>query len=911
MKLSKILFLFSFFLFCISESNATHNRAGEITYRHVSGNTFEITITTYTKESSIDADRNSLTLFWRTTNNPTFADSLEIFRVNGSDITSPGGGGPDGVPDGQSLPGDIKLNIYRSSITFIGLANYVIAFIDPNRIGNIINMLASIDVTFYLEDTLFLRDPSRFGYNNSVQLLSPPVDYANVGVPFVHNPNPFDPDSDSLVFRLIQPLRSAGINVPQYRFPNEIMPGPNNNFSINPSTGIITWNSPQRAGVYNVAFAVSEYRRGVLMGTVIRDFQIIVDDTDNEPPIVTAPDEICAIVGETINFTSTATDPNNNLISSFVAEGQPILVQSSPATFLVSPANPSNPRTGVFNWVTNCSHIARNDYSLVLRAVDNGDPILTGIKSINIKLLAPSPQNTQVNYIKETNQATISWDSPYSCSSNTLFRGFAVWRRIGCDVGIDTCNNNLFSYGYELLGTTQNFNFTDNNLIKGNNYSYRVTAYFASSSPLSGEFNRFFGFPSEENCVELPLDIPIFYNVDVLTTDETNGIIEIQWTYPRAEDLDTIFNQGPYITQLQRANEINGNNFTTLNTYVANNFSDFASLDSVFQDIGINTVTQGYNYRLVFFAEGGSDSLGATKASSVYLSTEPINEGIILTWNFITPWINDTFVIFRLDTLTSLFDSIATTTSTTFTDTGLENEKEYCYYIKSKGAYTRDGLRKPLLNRSQIACEIPVDDIPPCTPELTIKNVCNDETLPQDEFVNYLSWQYPSLCEFKDAVQFYIYYKSNPNSFFVKIDSTTEFSYAHELDNTLSGCYAVTGIDKAGNESPIENTICVSNCPDYRLPNAFTPNDDGSNDLYTPIKPYRFIGRIDIKIYNRWGNLVFETDDPDINWDGRDKNSGKLLNSGVYFYTCKLFEQTPDGLNPLPEILDGYIHLFR
>lgn len=897
--------------FFVKEVKATHNRAGEITYRHVAGNTFEVTITTYTKESSIDADRNSLTLFWRTTNNSTFADSLEIFRVNGPDITSPGGGGPDGIPDGVSLPGDIKLNIYRRNITFVGLANYVIAFIDPNRIGNIINMLASIDVTFYLEDTLFLRDPSRFGYNNSVQLLSPPVDYANVGVPFVHNPNPFDPDSDSLRFRLIQPLRSGGINVPQYRFPNEIAPGPNNQFNIDPLTGIITWNSPQRVGVYNVAFAVSEYRRGVLMGTVIRDFQIIVEDTDNEPPVITGPDDICKIAGSTINFSSTATDPNGNQISSFVAEGQPMLVASSPATYTVLPASPSNPRTGTFNWNTNCSHITRSEYNLVLRAVDNGDPILTGIKSINIRLVAPPPLNVAAVYTKISNQVSLSWSSPYSCSNNPLFKGFAVWRRIGCGVQIDTCNSNPINYGYELIGTTSNFNFTDNNLIKGNNYSYLVTAYFASSSPLSGEFNRFYGFPSEEKCVELPLDLPLFYNVDVKETDASTGEIFIRWTYPRAEDLDTLFNAGPYITRLQRAAGINGTNFITLNTYTANGFKDFKNLDSTYTDINLNTVSQGYIYRLVFFAEGGSDSLGSTLASSIFLSSSPINEGVILTWDYNVPWINVTFVIFRLNSATTLFDSIGLTTLKTFTDTGLENDVEYCYYVKSKGSYRREGLKKPLINHSQEKCEVPVDDIPPCVPDLTIKNICNDETLNQEEFINYLSWSYPQVCKFKDAVKFYIYFKPTVEGEFEKIDSTTEFTYSHVLDNTLRGCYAVTGVDKAGNESSMDNTVCVSNCPDYRLPNAFTPNGDGSNDIYTPIKPYRFIGQVDMKIYNRWGNLVFETDDPDINWDGKDMKSGKLLNSGVYFYTCKLFEITTNGLLPLPVILDGYIHLFR
>ena len=60
------------FMYCTS-SFATHNRAGEITYTHVSGLTYEVLITTYTKESS-PADRPVLYLFWGDSNE---LDSLE------------------------------------------------------------------------------------------------------------------------------------------------------------------------------------------------------------------------------------------------------------------------------------------------------------------------------------------------------------------------------------------------------------------------------------------------------------------------------------------------------------------------------------------------------------------------------------------------------------------------------------------------------------------------------------------------------------------------------------------------------------------------------------------------------------------------------------------------------------------
>lgn len=91
----------------------------------------------------------------------------------------------------------------------------------------------------------------------------------------------------------------------------------------------------------------------------------------------------------------------------------------------------------------------------------------------------------------------------------------------------------------------------------------------------------------------------------------------------------------------------------------------------------------------------------------------------------------------------------------------------------------------------------------------------------------------------------------------------------------MAGCYVVTAFDNLGNESTKSNFVCVENCPIYELPNAFTPNGDGSNDLYTPIIPYQFVNRIEMEIFNQWGDKVFETADPDINWDGTDFKTRK------------------------------------
>jgi len=109
-------------------------------------------------------------------------------------------------------------------------------------------------------------------------------------------------------------------------------------------------------------------------------------------------------------------------------------------------------------------------------------------------------------------------------------------------------------------------------------------------------------------------------------------------------------------------------------------------------------------------------------------------------------------------------------------------------------------------------------------------------------------------------------------------------NFDHEDITSLAGCYAVTALDLTGNESAFSNIVCVDNCPFYVLPNAFSPNEDGINDVFKPYNCIKFVRSAEFTIFNRWGEEMFKSnDDVLINWDGTDSN-GEKLSSGVYYY---------------------------
>lgn len=837
---------------------ATHERAGEITYRHLNGLTYEVTVTTYTYTPS-PADRDSLEVKWGD-------GSVQMV----------------GRVEKINYPNDISRNKYVTTHTFPASGFYTISMEDPNRNYGVINIPNSVNIPFYIETSLLIS-PFISG-NSSPTLLNPPIDNGCVNVPFYHNPGAFDVDGDSLAYKIVQCKGLSGDPIPGYTVPPYTL-----SISIDAYNGDFYWDSPIIQGDYNVAIEIEEYRQGVKIGSIIRDMQISIGNCNNHPPVITANIDTCIEAGSTLEFLVKATDVDNHQIT-LTATGSALSTTPNPASF-------SQPMVGIgavtsnFKWITNCLNVKKNPYQVSFKAKDNGSPVnLVSIKTMSITIVAPAPILESVSPIGNSMQ--IIWQKPICTNAigYKIYRheGPSGWTHSYCETGVPAYT------GFDLVGTTPSINdttFNDNNdgngLLYGNDYCYVVISTFIDYAE---------SYASNELCASLKKDVPIITNVSVKETDVSVGKMDIIWSKPT--EFDPIQFPGPYEYKLFRAQSIS-NIFNQI--YTTNNLND-----TLFVDTLINTTAWSWKYKIDFYNHtGGIPFLIGTSnpANSIFLQAIPSDNRADLTWNDDVPWINDHYDIFRKNLITLAWDSIATTANLNYTDTGLTNGQEYCYYVRSDGDYTISGITSPLINLSQQTCITPIDNIPPCAAILTGTTDC---------IKNYFSWSFADPECFKDVLKYKLYYTTSQNDQLILIDSilnpyTTNITYSGI--NTIAGCFLIEAIDSNQNISR-SNYFCIDidSCDLYELPNIFTPNGDQINDQFTPF-PYDFVDHINISIYNRWGNVVFTSNNPDINWDGKDKNSKQNCADGVYFYVCDVFEYRLGGIKK--RTLHGSVTLYR
>ncbi|WP_460952495.1 gliding motility-associated C-terminal domain-containing protein, partial [Spirosoma daeguense] len=710
------------------------------------------------------------------------------------------------------------------------------------------------------------------------------------------------------------PNSCVGRNIPVYQNPTQHSrtseTGGTPTFSINPVTGELCWDAPGEEGQYNFAFIIEEWRNGVLIGEITRDMQIIVTDNPNKRPLINPIPDLCVEAGTLINQPVTATDPDGNrvIISGFGGvfnigqDRQPL-----PANELISPAYArlingdtplAQPGTATFSWQTNCNQLRQEPYDVTFKVTDvppSRPPApayaLVSYQTFRIQLVGPSIKGLSARPTATANGRAIqlAW-TPYTCGAPGT--KIYIYRKEGCtDAPIPPCTTGV-PPGYvkiaelPLNATT----YTDTSTLRrGVSYAYRTVAAYPDRN---GGNNGGLSIASDQACLELPLLAPVITNVTIDSTGpqgNTQPRITIKWTRPiglQPGDLGA-----PYQYRLQRATDLAGTNYlpvATINTNLQANAPDTLYIDRGTSASAINTVANAYRYRIEFYytgTDGQLTRLDVTEpASSVRLAATPANRQITLTWQANTPWSNDgqTHHIYRSRSgpngpFNRIREIQVTTPTYTFTDNGedtfladgntsrvLSADSSYCYRVMTRGRYTDTQLSRLgiLENYSQVLCAQPGDTTRPCPPTLRLDslncaNLTSESFCDQTSFANKLNWTPTSgpSCDANIAT-YKIYYgryqQDSLRSLSAVPAPTTTFE--HTNLSTVSGCYYVTAVSQRGLESRPSNVVCNNACPSFVLPNVFTPNGDGKNDVFTPLRCPRFVEQVAFVVYNRWGS---------------------------------------------------------
>ncbi|RFS13285.1 gliding motility-associated C-terminal domain-containing protein, partial [Emticicia sp. C21] len=540
----------------------------------------------------------------------------------------------------------------------------------------------------------------------------------------------------------------------------------------------------------------------------------------------------------------------------------------------------------------------------------------TDIKTVEIRVIPPRPKGLSAR--NSERGVELRWQQYPDCNIPDEDAEIVIYRKEGCSNFIPAnCQIGLpASLGFVEVArvTAKDTFYLDTKAQSGVIYSYSIVANLATS-----DFVSMPSVPSNEACIgsEIPQKAPVITNVSVDVTNTTTGQITVKWTRPLNFDADET--KGPYAYKLYRATGISGGIFQLIAT-IPSKVIDKAA-DTLFVDKSLNTTANGYTYKVAFIYETDKSLAESQVASSVRLAAASDAQKVRLNWQANVPWSNDNrkHLVYREDktkpgtfhiiaevavqavnTYSYLDDGIDRYTADGVNTIEMKTDTNYCYKVETVGSYARLPQFGLLHNFSQVMCSSPIDNTPPCPPELSINDL-NCENLDREAICetntvsNKLSWKTPAssgsnICR-NDIIRYNIYfarYKEETPKLLAAIDKPvppeTTFTHTRTVQEGFAGCYYITAVNSLNIESSASATICKDNCATVMLPNVFTPNGDGKNDTFTPMTCSAFIQNIDIEIYNRYGLKVYQSGSSNIlSWDGRS-SSGSEMPSGTYYY---------------------------
>jgi gliding motility-associated-like protein len=859
-----------FLLFFSFQAKASHIIGGDIYYNYLGNNQYRFFITLYRDCNSTGAaydDPLALTIFLA---NGAVFQNLDV-PFPGSIILPNTFNNPCATPPSNIC---VERAIYTVVVTLPPVVGgYNVSYQRCCRGPNITNLINPDDTGITLT-THVPGSETGFTVNSSPRFTNyPPILLCNTEQ-LTFNHVATDPDGDQLVYSLVTPFAGANSVNPM---PNQAPPPPyipvqwdatysalnpmgaGSTSSINASTGILNV-TPSMVGLFVVGVRVQEYRNGVLIGETVRDFLFRVFNCNITlqallPTQEQLPTFVSYCQGLNVNFV------NNSYGGSTYAWDFGNLASNSDVSSLFSPSytfpGPGNYTTRlIVNPGMPCTDTAYMDIIVDIPFVVSW----TALDSICIT-------NNAVDFSGQTSHpnATYSWSFDASAS-------------IQNPTSINVQNVNFSTPGYHAV------------LLNGNNgacQSSFVDSIFIVDAP-----NGSIILPPEIECSGLTVQFQsnasntLSYNWDfgvAGTTLDQSTLSQPSFTFPQS---------GNYTVQLVTSNIPGCTNTASLtinlNESIVMSFVHSDSLCGLLElydfdasvsgppstqyswNFGPNSLPNIANtidvFGVQFLVPGNQDVMliGAfedcidTVYSNVFVYSSPeINFAYLnslLCAPSVAQFVNlsqtDSPVLYTWD----------------FGDGGISSEFSPGHLYTSVGNYS--------VGLTMITLAGCIDTL-----YILQQDIINVYPRPVAGFS--VSPEKTDICEglitFTDLSQgaSSYYYNFDNNGF---TSSTANFAHNYTTSGTDNPIQIVT--NEYGCKDSMILTVIIEPTSLY-IPNTFTPDEDEHNTLFRPITDFEIL-EWQLRIFNRWGELVFQSNDYSIGWDG---HFGEIIcQDGIYAY---------------------------
>ncbi|MEL6651056.1 MAG: hypothetical protein AAFQ87_09675, partial [Bacteroidota bacterium] len=385
---------------------ATHLMGGDLTYQCLGGNTYQFTLTLYRDCKGIPLSTSNQRMVMFSNSCGVQEQNVSLSFQSFQEITpicpaqqanSACNGGP--------IPG-VEEYIFTGTVTLPQqCTDWTFYYVRCCRNGAITNLVNPNSQRIYIEATL---DNLNVTCNSSPIFTNKPVPFLCDGSPFLYNNGAIDPDGDSLAFMLIPPRSKSGNNPPtDINFSGNFSPNyplttaPANTFNFDQLSGQMDF-TPSGLQQAVVTVLVKEYRNGQLIGTVLRDIQLVVISCANQAPDMDPPSNVmggtlngntfsvCA--GNTLSFDLVASDPDPGDNLTFNSN---VLQALNGANFSQTFGNPN---TASVSWATTVNDTGSYFISFLLS--DDGCPLIASqVVGFNIIVGVGEIYPPQNNYI--------------------------------------------------------------------------------------------------------------------------------------------------------------------------------------------------------------------------------------------------------------------------------------------------------------------------------------------------------------------------------------------------------------------------------------------------------------------------------------------------------------------------------